>query len=225
MKENNPLSASYWSNPTTANGYDAVFAVNYLSHVLLVEKLVPVLQKSKLHPTVLQMSSSYHWGADGRDLESVGGNSMPLAAQPGTASWFFRSTRAYANSKLAQILHTLALQLDVRRRYRVASICPGWVGTAIAASEGTVMNKLQSFMASPPDGWGIASTYTAILDLDYKGGDFYINTLFSHLPHKTWKQFELPLLSSHKLRLLLFAAQGNSNFAHIIGSHVACLLL
>jgi len=42
-------------------GIDRSFATNYLSHVLLTEKLLPLLAQAKKGARVLQMSSSYHW--------------------------------------------------------------------------------------------------------------------------------------------------------------------
>ena len=100
--------------------YDRVFVVNYLSHFLLTELLLPSLQKSNRRPTIVQTTSSYHWGVDGSDLLPNAGTVIerssddnpanttlrpPNAARPGgsVGYYIFRTQRSYANSKLAQI--------------------------------------------------------------------------------------------------------------------------
>lgn len=100
--------------------------MNYLSHFLLTEKLLPLLQKSPA-PTVVQISSGMHWGVDGSDLlatfspedaeSTASGDTMnpPTASVPGGNHGFVfaRTHRQYGNSKLAQILHARALQRRV----------------------------------------------------------------------------------------------------------------
>lgn len=76
---------------------------------------------------------------------------------------------------------------------RSSSRRPTWVGTQIAGSDGTLMHTLVSLLAYPSDGWGLLSTYAALLDLDYYKGedyyhDYYINSSLNHLT----KDFTLP---------------------------------
>lgn len=193
----NILSVDFWKDMwstdgmTTAFGHDLSFTVNYLSHFLLTEKLTPELLstgddvENKREPMVLHMSSSYHWGADGRDLESTIGadgitKNAPLAAQPGGGSWWWRGPRAYTNSKLAQILHGRALQREHQPGLNNVFVCPAWAATSIGGDEGSVVHTGLSLLAFPLDssgGWGLQSTLRALLDRKQEDDhDFFINT-------------------------------------------------
>ena len=177
---------NFWGDAVSVQGYDRVFAVNYLSHLLLTEKLTPLLlHNTTARPTVVQISSSFHWAVDGSDLvvpssvvePASSGSSMPIAARPGgsTGFYFFRSQRSYANSKLAQVYHARALQKrhSSNNRLRVVSICPAWVSTSIAGDSG--VGKLFMDAGFPSDGWGIASSLMGALDTTAIG-DYYINS-------------------------------------------------
>ena len=124
-------SASF---PTSKQGHELTFGVNYLSHFLLAEKLMrtriageenegPFILSSKTS-RVVQVSSSFHLGIDGTALSMIPSetnplNLVPIASQ--TSSYYnsgeegpllsflkynFRPQRQYANSKLAQVLQT-----------------------------------------------------------------------------------------------------------------------
>ena len=176
----NIFDKDYWKLPETKHGHDISFTVNYLSHFLLTEKLLPALAKSP-KPLLLQMSSSYHWGADGRDLDPIGGM-LPSAAKPGGPTWLFSNSRAYANSKLAQILHARALRTQ-HSFLRTVSVCPAWAATSIGGDPGSLTHTSMSYLAYPleDNGWGLASTLRALLDYDNDTEDFYINTGLSRL--------------------------------------------
>lgn len=162
----------------SAQGYDQVFGVNYLSHFLLTEKLSTALMNST-SPTILQLSSSYHWVVDGSDLIPVGGN-PPVASMKGGSHGFlvFRSTRSYANSKLAQILHARALKRHhpLLSKARIVSACPAWVNTQIAGEDGLFKFVLEK-ASYDVDGWGLASTMLALFDSQNSKADYYVNTL------------------------------------------------
>lgn len=159
---------------TTSQNIDMSFGVNYLSHFLLSEQLIPLLASSKFHhPTIIQISSSYHWAVDGSDLAITEKQRIPLAAQLKHRNGIVTKTqRAYANSKLAQIMHARALQ----RRHphvRIKSICPTFVSTPTI---GTTAQKLLLHPFSfPADGYGIKSALMAIFDLQEEG-DFVTNS-------------------------------------------------
>jgi NAD(P)-dependent dehydrogenase (short-subunit alcohol dehydrogenase family) len=173
--------------PSTPQGIDLSLGVNYLSHYLLTEKMLPLLYNSTHHPTVIQISSTFHFGADGSELVVDAVNQQqqqqqPTAAIPGAFQGVFAEQRAYANSKLAQILHARALQ----RRHptlRFKSICPCWVGTAIAGHEnfaGMIIQRL----AFPHDGFGIRSALQAALDTTAAlEEDWFTNSRFTQLGH------------------------------------------
>lgn len=182
--------ASVGDNPP----YDRVFVVNFLSHVLLTEKLMPLLAKSN-KPVIAQTSSSFHWASDGSDLvpkptvamngKFESSKTMPIAARPGGSTGFFlfRTQRSYANSKLAQIYHARMLKRDAARllgngnnNLRVVSICPSWVATGIVRGSSFLSYFLETF-AFPMEGWGIASTLHALFDDDEQSGhDWYTNS-------------------------------------------------
>jgi hypothetical protein len=176
-----------------------VFAVNYLSHFLLTEKLLPKLSKSKRGGRVVQLSSSFHWAVDGSDLAALvvdgkgnekGGQEDPVASLPGGSHGYevWRTTRQYANSKLAQLLHMRALQR--RTNVSVVSVCPTWVASNIAASNGTLVHDWMQHWMYPVDGFGLSSALRAVVndhaqdgngdgvdaDGDSADGDYYINT-------------------------------------------------
>lgn len=123
-----------FSAPLGKQGYDNIFTVNYLSHFLLTEKLLPYIQKKKKATssplgTIVQMSSSFHWLGDYNDLmPKLKANTKkvspiepspfapPIASQPGGGAYnggyfpLWRTQRGYGNTKLAQILNARALQ-------------------------------------------------------------------------------------------------------------------
>jgi NAD(P)-dependent dehydrogenase (short-subunit alcohol dehydrogenase family) len=188
-----------WGHLTSVQGYDRVFTVNYLSHFLLTEKLSATLHNAATQrPTLLQISSSFHWAVDGSDLMVASDtNDMPVAARPGGSTGFYilRSTRSYSNSKLAQIYHARALTrkhpLWSSSTSRLVSICPAWVATTIGGQEGSFAHKFQQG-GFPTDGWGIASSLVGMLDTDAGNDhhDYYYNSrvfllanlLLSNLP-------------------------------------------
>jgi hypothetical protein len=101
---------------------------------------------------------------------------MPLAAQPGGSRglFFFRTQRAYSNSKLAQIYHSRMLQQKhpiLSKKARIVNVCPAWVATSIARSN-AIIDKIVNQMGFPADGLGLASCLYAILsdtERDYIG--------------------------------------------------------
>lgn len=115
-------------------GFDLAFATNYLGHFLLTESLRSLLIKSandsKTPSKVIQISSTVHESSSGsmllpsEDLEV-----MPSAAMPSGRDMTHRD-RAYANNKLAQILHAQELHRHLEAanetsKIRVLSVCPG----------------------------------------------------------------------------------------------------
>jgi NAD(P)-dependent dehydrogenase (short-subunit alcohol dehydrogenase family) len=170
----------------TAQGYDAIFGVNYLSHVLLVEKLMPLLLRAE-RPVVVQVSSLMHF----------------IIVDPHPAEWFneeapsssdsggrgilpslrrqWNRHRAYGRSKLAQILYNRA----AHRRYprvRFAASCPGWVATNI--SRGHPAHPFLHALSFDPSHWGLSSTLHALFDEGSRSssdaGDYYINSEVTH---------------------------------------------
>jgi len=187
-----------WNYPTTEQGYDWTFGVNYLSHFLFTEKLKPMLNQSD-HPKVVQVASIASFVVPGTDLKRTivgsaeGGQVQylpPLASQPGGNIGFmvFKELRAYANSKLAQLLHARAL---ARRNptWRVVNTCPQWVGSEIVAkSQTALVANIISKLSYPVDGYGLNSILRAILSTDEEDGkqDFYVNTNIDFMFWPEW---------------------------------------
>ena len=203
--------------PETKRGLDVSFTVNYLSHFLLTEKLLPLLMASS-KPVLLHMSSSYHWGANGLDLKSPDGIAPPPAARPGgggAVGVLERDARAYSNSKLAQLLHARAVQAvaatSEQHHIRTVSVCPGWVSTQIGGDAGSVGHTILQLLAFPlrDNGWGLASTLRAIFDDDNVKEDFYINSALSEAPHLFPRQFRSNWVADTGLRSLLAVSFAN----------------
>ena len=177
----NEVILGFWRKHATTQGYDVAFQVNYLSHFLLTEKLLPLLDKSeKDAPRIIQVSSSFHWLSDGSDLAVSSGDDYPRASD-GDVKSFFHRERSYANSKLAQIMHGRSLSRKLREggsKVRVVSICPGWVATNVT---GSGMNKmLLQAIAYPNDGFGLASTLHAMFLPDAGADekkDYFVNSV------------------------------------------------
>lgn len=144
--------------------------VNYLSHFLLTEKLLPLLEQSYHKPRIIQVSSSYHWKVDGSDLFASTTNiSNNYNSNDPIASQFSIRTqaqcrRSYANSKFAQILHMRALSrrlIASSSNVKMLSICPSWVATHISDGQGMFQKLIYTF-ALHSDGAGIRSTLNAM---------------------------------------------------------------
>lgn len=188
--------SNLWGDKVSAQGYDLVFAVNYLSHFLLTEMLSTTLHNhTTTYPILVQVTSTFHWAVDGSDLivprrrisqDASMDNQphfRPPAAQPGGSVGGFhlmRSTRSYSNSKLAQLYHARSL----KRKHplwssspgaRIVSFCPSFVATNIAGQAGS----LGYFFVQggfPSDGWGLASAFMAIFDATDLSHDYYSNS-------------------------------------------------
>ena len=145
----------------SAHGYDLAFTVNYLSHFLLVEKLMPALSSSTPSPQgrVVHLTSTYHWKVDGSELlpQPIAYQSELLKQGPK------HKERSYANCKLAQIWHS-------RRIKGCESVCacPTWVGTGIGGEEA---RDFLERMAFPVGGAGIASALNAMFRSSAELGD------------------------------------------------------
>lgn len=184
-----------WTSAQSDDGYDRTFAVNYLAHFLLTEKLTPViLHESTKRPVMVHTSSMGHCGVDGSDLMARR-KEMPLAARPdGGYHGFslFRSHRAYSNSKMAQIYHARALRRKNSRwsshkLARTVSVCPGFVKTKMASQLPFFLLTLLDVSSFPENGMGIGPLLVAILDTHSTGNgtctvegdecrDFYANS-------------------------------------------------
>jgi NAD(P)-dependent dehydrogenase (short-subunit alcohol dehydrogenase family) len=101
---------------TTADGHELTWQTNYLGHYLLTRLLLPLLRRSP-SPRIVNVSSEGHRSGriDWSDLELSRG---------------YGGFRAYANTKLAQVLFTREL---ARREPGILTVAmhPGAIGTNI----------------------------------------------------------------------------------------------
>jgi retinol dehydrogenase 12 len=101
---------------TTGDGHERTWQTNYLGHYLLTRLLLPLLEKSP-SPRIVNVASEGHRQGriDWDDLELSRG---------------YGGFRAYANTKLAQVLFTREL---ARREPRILTVAlhPGAIGTGI----------------------------------------------------------------------------------------------
>lgn len=148
------------------HGFDLAFTVNYLSHFLLVEKLLPCLSSSATpYGRIVHLTSSYHWKVDGSELIPSDQTTGPKAyqSQPSLMNVEKHVERSYANTKLAQIWHSRSI-----KGCSSVCACPTWAGTGIAGEEN---RSFLEQMAFPVPGAGIASALNAMFRSDEELGD------------------------------------------------------
>jgi NAD(P)-dependent dehydrogenase (short-subunit alcohol dehydrogenase family) len=120
----------------TEDGHELTWQTNFLSHFLLTRLLLPAL-KAAPKPRVVNVSSEGH--RQGRlDWEN-------LELERG-----FRTFRAYANTKLAQILLTREL---ARREPSVAvnAVHPGTIATGIWRAAPAFARRVLGLLLPPPE--------------------------------------------------------------------------
>lgn len=159
---------------TTKQGYDEVFATNYLGHFLLSHLLLPMIEKGR----IVHIASGYHFQADGKTLIKRSAHNADLIdAADGIKRDFFHKKRAYSVSKLAQVLHTYELQRKIKEMKRekdvqVVALCPGWVKTNMIPT-GFIGRTIFKFAF--PAKAAICTPIMAILDDTLEGGNYIAN--------------------------------------------------
>ena len=105
---------------TTKDGFETQFGTNHLGHYLLTELLLPKLEASA-PSRIVNLSSCFHDRAMGR--EGVIDFEDPNFERRPYDGW-----AAYAQSKLANLLHAKALARRLQGKKVIAvSVHPGWV--------------------------------------------------------------------------------------------------
>ena len=138
----------------SVHGNDLAFTVNYLSHFLLTEILLPKLEEGR----IIQLTSTYHWKVDGSEITPSMDGSGPLAYSGQKQRQSSKHVeRSYGNTKLAQIWHARAVQ----RIHNCSAVCacPTWVATGIG---GDAARDVLEMLAFPVSGAGITSTINAM---------------------------------------------------------------
>lgn len=143
----------------TADNFETQFGTNVLGHFALTGLLLPLLDRTP-QARVVTMSSVAHW--DGKiDFAN-------LNAEKGYRSW-----RAYAQSKLANLMFAYELQRRLQRS-GVSTISlgahPG--GTKSDLGRHNILLKMASPFAQSTDAGALPSLRAAV-DPDARGGEYY----------------------------------------------------
>ena len=150
----NNAGAMFTSRHVTPDGFEQTFALNHLSPFLLTNLLLGRVGR------VVTTSSDAHRGGllDLDDLQSEHGR--------------YRAGRAYATSKLCNVLFTRELQ---RRNPGIAANCfhPGVIRSGFARNDGVLLRigatLIGPFLGSPKSG----ATTLVSLALDPQGGELH----------------------------------------------------
>jgi len=158
------------------HGKDLAFTVNYLSHFLLTEKLLPCLEDAETKGRIVHVTSTFHWQVDGSEIaprlessSSSPGGEDPLVHRSNPKEQSSKHiARSYANTKLAQIWHSRSIRV---RNCASVCACPTWAATGIAG-EGAARDFLQKYaFAVEHCGPGLTSTINAMLRTEDELGD------------------------------------------------------
>lgn len=113
----------------TVDGHELTWQSNHLGHFLLTELLLPALERSEDGGRVVNVSSKLHLNADTVDPE--------VCDSP---KHFSRWVKTYARSKLANVMHCVALTKRIRTNNSASKLTanschPGTVDTSLVRLE------------------------------------------------------------------------------------------
>ncbi|KUP26014.1 SDR family oxidoreductase [Paenibacillus sp. DMB5] len=149
----------------TADGYEMDFGVNHLGHFLLTNLLLGALKKAGQGRIVVVASGAYKIGK--------------LYLEDHTLSRGFNPAKAYARSKLANILFTRELAARLQGTgVTVNAVHPGAVGTSIGVNRETgfgrsVLKLLSYFFLTPEQGADTAVYLAAAPEVSGVSGQYY----------------------------------------------------
>ncbi|TXF90586.1 SDR family oxidoreductase [Neolewinella aurantiaca] len=139
----------------TKEGYELQFGVNYLGHFLLTMALMPAIRCCRHCSRVINVSSAQHVKG-GLDFGSLRGEK---------GSKDYNGSKAYAQSKLANVLFTMELDRRFGEELTTNCLHPGVVGTRLANKKaGTLTRTVWSMykpFATPPHEGADTSVYLA----------------------------------------------------------------
>merc|ERR1740121_1436159 len=151
--------------PVTADGFEVVYATNYLGSFLLLNLLLPALEATDGDVRITATSSFGHWQASPDIEDLLPGSRSATTSQKG----LILKEPVYNNSKLALILMCFDLQrkLGEGSQITVTPVNPGVVASAIwtPESRGQDVNPEEyRLLFSPKE--GAATTLYALLAPD-----------------------------------------------------------
>lgn len=116
----------------TTDGYELQFGVNHLGHFLLTNLLLPALRCTRQGGRVVTVSSAAHYHGE-IDFENLKGEKGSRA---------YNGMKAYAQSKLANVLFTKELAKRFPNDLMANCLHPGVVGTDFANKGANTITKL-----------------------------------------------------------------------------------
>lgn len=136
-------NAGVWSTSrgTTSDGFESTFGVNHLGTFLLTQELLPLLKESAPSRVVVLSSALHYRGKmDWDDLQYERRK--------------YSGTSAYNQSKLANVLFTIALAKRLEgTKVTVNAVHPGVVATELARDFPRLLMKIANlFMLTPEQG-------------------------------------------------------------------------
>ncbi|QUL56137.1 SDR family oxidoreductase [Paenibacillus tritici] len=149
----------------TADGYELDLGVNHLGHFLLTDLLLDSLKAAEQGRIVVVASGAFKMGR--------------LHLEDHTLSRGFNPAKAYARSKLANILFTRELASRLQdTRVTVNCLHPGAVGTSIGVNRETgfgrgVLKLLSYFFLTPEQGADTAIYLATAPELSAVSGHYY----------------------------------------------------
>jgi len=184
-----------FGSPSTAQGVDQVYGVNYLSHFVLIEKLIPLLEQGGHKPRLVFVSSFFHYAVNAHDVMGTLTDAPSSAAASSTSVMpsispppgifadrpcphpLYRDQYMYGASKVSLMLYAHYLQRQ-HPQIKVVSVDPGWVATHINGSPGTPLYHPQQWLSFDVyDGWGLVSILHAMFNTTavpaQSGGSLY----------------------------------------------------
>lgn len=136
-----------YDHAISEDGIEMTFATNYLGHflltILLLNKIIETAKTTGIHGRIVNVSSSIHgW---------FSGDMIGYLAQISRNKSHYDPTRAYALSKLANVLHTkeLAQKLEkMEANVSVNCVHPGIVRTRLTREREGIATDLAFLLAS-----------------------------------------------------------------------------
>jgi NAD(P)-dependent dehydrogenase (short-subunit alcohol dehydrogenase family) len=145
----------------TADGFELQMGTNHLGHFALTGQLLDRLLATAGARVVNVSSMAHRYG--NIDFEDLHWEKRT-----------YRASRAYGDSKIANLYFTQELQRKLRDAgsdLLVTAAHPGWTATDLQRHSGT-FDFLNGFFAQSP-AMGALPTLRAALDADARGGEFY----------------------------------------------------
>ncbi|CAL8102500.1 unnamed protein product [Orchesella dallaii] len=158
----------------TEDGYESHFQVNYLSHYLLTQLLLPKLkstgEKKENCCRIVNVSSVAHTGSSITNVKELASPSM------------YSGFRAYYDSKLCQVLSTKYMDEKLKRdgaNVKVYAVHPGVIPTGLYASIGIfgqIMHVSARFYRNSDDGAEIVMHAVISPEIENEGGCYIQNS-------------------------------------------------